>query len=460
MSAVVARTPPKRRRGLRLLIVLAVIVLIVGGALFWLNSAAQASVNAAATLTVFRPAVSVARGSGAYAPAATGATVQPGDSVKTDDKGRAAIQLPDGTLTRLASGTELTVSSAHFTKGGQLHDVKLLQKIGRTLSNVQHLVSGASFQVAGQSATASVRGTRFEVIVNKDGSMVVKLFEGQLDFDGKNHVHLVAPQQATADPQGNIGPPGPIQPDPNDPFGPEQLASDAVNVGTTPGTEQDSIGAPLLAGQQQAYTYSYSGGGLVKAALGYTGSLMRLEVDAPDGSKYPKTGPPPIVVVVNNGPPGIYNIIVTGVSGLGTSGEEPFVAVAAVEPCVSSNIAQNGAVRRGYTQQDLVGAVQVSGLANLSLTLTGSSLSGAIVNASGTYNGVGWTGSVVIVAHGGVLQITALGATIFGLNVPAQQVAQQIASVIGQDPSNLNPGFIVDRLFTCDGVLMIDGRAG
>jgi hypothetical protein len=39
-------------------------------------------------------------------------------------------------------------------------------------------------------------------------------------------------------------------------------------------------------------------------------------------------------------------------------------------------------------------------------------------------------------------------------------VAQQIASVIGQDPSNLNPGFIVDRLFTCNSVLMIDGRAG
>jgi hypothetical protein len=44
--------------------------------------------------------------------------------------------------------------------------------------------------------------------------------------------------------------------------------------------------------------------------------------------------------------------------------------------------------------------------------------------------------------------------------MPAQQIAQQIASAIGQDPSNLNPGFTVDRLFTCNGALMIDGRAG
>jgi hypothetical protein len=437
-----------------------VIVLVVGGVLFWLNSTAQASVNAAATLTVFRPNVSIARGGGAYAPATTGATVQAGDSVKTDDKGRAAIQLPDGTITRFAGGTELTLRSAHFTKNGHLHDVTLLQKIGRTLINVEHLVSGASFQVAGQSATASVRGTRFEVLVNKDRSMVVRLFEGQLDFDGKNHVHLVAPQQATADPQGNIGPPGQLQIDPNDPFGPEQLASDEANVGTTPGTEQDFIGAPLHSGERQTYSYSYAGGGLVKAVLGYPGSLMRLEIDAPDGSTHPKTGPPPLVVAVNNGPPGIYNIFVTGVGGLGTTGEEPFLAVAGVEPCGTSNIAENGAVRRSYTAPDLAGAVQVSGLSNLSLTIMGTSLAGAIINGSGTYNGVSWTGSVVIVAHGGVLQITALGATVFGLNVPAQQIAQQIASAIGQDPSNLNPGFTVDRLFTCNGALMIDGRAG
>jgi hypothetical protein len=462
MSAVAARTPPKRRGGRRLLIALAVIVLIVAGALFWLNSAAQASVNAAATLTVFRPAVSLARGSGAYAPASTGAMVQPGDSVKTDATGRAAIQLPDGTLTRLASGTEITLTSAHFTKSGNLHDVKLLQKIGRTLTNVQHLVSGASFQVAGQSATASVRGTKFEVLVNKDGSMVVKLFQGQLDFDGKNHVHLVAPQQATADPQGNIGPAGPIIPDPNDPFGPALAASDASSVGTTPGTEQDFVGAPLHNGETQTYSYSYAGGGLVKAALAYPGSTMRLQVQAPDGQKYAQTGTPGsglVVVIVNNAPSGIYNIVVIGVGGLGANGEEPYLAVAALEPCVSADIAQNGAVRRGYTSSDLAGAVQVSGLTHLSLTIVGTSLAGAIITGSGSFNGVGWTGTVVIVAHGGLLEISALGATVFGLSVPAQQVAQQISSVIGQDPSNLNPGFVVDRLFTCSGVMMIDGRA-
>jgi len=250
------------------LILLVLLVVIVAGGIFWLNSAAQAAVNVSATLTVYQPSASIRKGSSAFSAAISGAQVQAGDVVKTDARGRASIQLPDGTLTRLASNTEIALDAAHFTKSGTLHDAKLTEKIGRTLTSVQHLVSGATFQVAGQSAVASVRGTKFEVYITADGTMRVKLFDGELDFIGKNGtVHLKAGQQATADPQGNIGPVGPITPDPNDPFGPALDASAAVAVGTTPGTEQDYVGAPLHNGEQQLYKYSYAGRSLVKASL-------------------------------------------------------------------------------------------------------------------------------------------------------------------------------------------------
>jgi hypothetical protein len=438
--------------------VLVLVILLVGGGIFWLNSSAQAAVSVSATLTVYQPTASLARGSGAFAAGASGAQVQSGDSVSTDAKGRASIQLPDGTLTRLASDSQITLDAAHFSKNGTLHDAKLTEKIGRTLTSVQHLVSGATFQVAGQAAVASVRGTKFEVYIKADGTMIVKLFDGQLDFDGKNHVHLVAGQQATADPQGNIGPPGPIQPDPADPFGPALAASAAADLGTTPGTEQDYIGAPIHNGEQQQYLYGYAGGSLVKASLGYPGSAMQLKVQAPDGQMYTGSGASPIVVSVVNAPAGIYKLFVVGVSGLGAGGEEPFLAVAAVEACVSSDIDQNGAVRRGYSDTDLGAAVQVSGLSNLRVSIAPNSPAGAIVTGQGTYNGVGWTGSVLLVPHNGVVEIMAVGATVFGVNVPAQQIVQQIGSAIGQDPTNLNVGFIVDRLFACNSVLMIDGR--
>ncbi|HZK73773.1 MAG TPA: FecR family protein, partial [Clostridia bacterium] len=256
MSVTAARPAAKRRGGYRLIIVVLVILLIVGAGIFWLTSSAQAATNAAGTLTVFQQAVSVSHGSGTFVAAGTGSVVQPGDSIKTDTKGRASVQLPDGTLTRMAGDTQITLTSAHFAKTGNLQDVSILQKVGRTFTNVQHLVSGATFKVGGQSAVASVRGTQFEVYITADGTMVVKLFVGQLDLDGKNHVHLTAGQQSTVDPQGNVGAAGPIQPDPNDPFGPEMAASNASNLGTTPGTEQDFIGAPIHNGESQSYTYS------------------------------------------------------------------------------------------------------------------------------------------------------------------------------------------------------------
>jgi len=127
---------------------------IIGGGIFWLNRSAQASVNVSATLSVYQPETAVARSGGTYTTSANGTQVQAGDSVKTDTKGRASIGLPDGTLTRLASQTEITLNAAHFTKSGTLNDAKLTEKIGRTLTSVQHLVSGALFQVSGQSAVA------------------------------------------------------------------------------------------------------------------------------------------------------------------------------------------------------------------------------------------------------------------------------------------------------------------
>ncbi|OLC48922.1 MAG: hypothetical protein AUH82_01700 [Chloroflexi bacterium 13_1_40CM_4_65_13] len=458
MAAVAAKAAPRRRRGLSWILALVIILLLVGAAAVWLNTSASASTNAVATLTIFQPTTSVAHDGGDYATATTGSTVQAGDALKTDAKGRAAIQLPDGTLTRLARNAELTLTSAHFAKDGNLQDASIVQKAGRTFTNVQHRVSGATFKVSGQSATATVRGTKFEVYIKADGSMLVKLFEGELDFDGKNHVHMVTPQQATADAQGNIGSAGPILPDTDDPFVAELAASNAAGQDTTPGTEQDYIGPPLHNGEQQQFTYSYAGGKLVKAALGYPGSAMKLQVKAPDGQTYTGTGASPIVVIADSGLAGIYTMVIIGVSGLGANGETPFVSVAASEPCVSTNIDQRGAVRRGLSSHDLTSNIQISGLSNLSMTVVGKSLAGAIITGKGTFNGAGWTGTVILLRHGTGLQVIPAAATAFGVKVPASQVVSQIGTVVGQDPSNVNVGFIVERLFTCNGVVIIDGR--
>src|ERR1700687_1507737 len=124
MSAVAAQTPPRSRGGRRIPIALLILFVVIGGGVFWLNSSAQAAVNVSATLTVYQPEVSVSRSGGAYVSSASGTQVQAGDSVKTDTKGRASIELPDGTLTRLASDTEIRLDAAHFSRSGTPHDAQ------------------------------------------------------------------------------------------------------------------------------------------------------------------------------------------------------------------------------------------------------------------------------------------------------------------------------------------------
>lgn len=458
MAAAAPQIKRRGRGGLRLIVALVIIVLVVVGLAIGLNLAASAATNVGAVVTVFVPSVSVARAGGAYADATSGTVVEPGDSVKTDAKGRGQIRFPDGSTMRLANSSEITLSSSHFAKDGSVHDISIIERVGRTLTTVQHLVGGASFQVVGNSTTASVRGTQFEIVVNPDGSVLIKLFVGVLDVDGKTHVHLTAGQQVSIDPQGNIGTPGPIQPDPNDPFVGDLAAEQAAEQGTTPGTEQDFVGAALHNGEQQQYTYSFAGGSDIKAALAYPGSLMELKIEAPDGKLSSVTGPSVITKVLVDPPAGIYKFDVIGISGLGPNGETPYLSVAALEPCATANIEQLGAVRHSYTGADLAAAVQVSGLSNLKVNIVGDSIGGAILEGSASYNGIGLTGTLLLYAHGGNLGIIPLAATAFGLNIPAQQAGQQIGSALGDDPSNLSVGFQIDRLFTCSGVLMIDGR--
>jgi hypothetical protein len=464
MAARTAAAPKRKGRGgLRILIALVIIVVLIAAAIVTLGVVASADTSVGAVVTTFVPDTSVAHAGGAFASAASGTFVQPGDSVKTDVTGRAQIKFPDGSITRLANNTQIAINSSHFAKDGHVHDISVTDKLGRTLNSVQKLVSGASFQVVGNTTTASVRGTLFEVLVKADGTVVIKLFVGGLDVDGKSgHVHLTEGQQVTVDANGTIGTPGPITPDPNDPFSQEVAAMQQVETQTTPGTEQDFTGGLLHNGQVQSFTYAFaappSGGSDFKAALAYPGSLMELRITDPTNHVYTRTGPSPIVITIPDPPGGIFKLDVIGISGLDPDGEVPFLSVATLEPCATANIEQSGAVRHSFSAQDFAGAVNVSGVSDVKINIVGDTTGGAIINGSATYNGVGLAGTLVLYAHGGNIGVIPLAASAFGVSIPPQQAGQQIASALGQDPSDISLGFHVERLFTCQNVLMIEGR--
>jgi len=125
MATVAAKPQPKRRGGRRLLIAFVVLIVVIVAAVVGLNVAAQAQVNASAALTVYQAAASTSHNGTDFTQATTGTLIQAGESVKTDTKGRAAITLPDGTVTRLAGDTQLRLDSAHFSKNGNIGEIRV-----------------------------------------------------------------------------------------------------------------------------------------------------------------------------------------------------------------------------------------------------------------------------------------------------------------------------------------------
>ena len=76
MASVAAPAPPRRRGGRRIIVALLILVLIVVGVVVWLNVAAQAQVNASATLTVYQSAASISHNGTDFTTAATGTVIR------------------------------------------------------------------------------------------------------------------------------------------------------------------------------------------------------------------------------------------------------------------------------------------------------------------------------------------------------------------------------------------------
>src|ERR1700674_2730130 len=261
-----------------LIAIVLVVLLVAGGGYYFFVFQAQAAVPSPAALLVITTPVDVDTNNNAgFHPGRPGQELTAGNSVRTGQGGHATIQFPDGSYVRLAPATTVTVTAAQLSHDGNLQSASLVQKVGRTFTNVQHLVSGASFQVGGHSVSAQVRGTQFEVLVRPDSTNLIKVFDGTVKVSGTTTATLTANQQIDADVNGRLSGQGPLKPEPQDPYVLEAQCARTASAGDNPGTVQTSTREGLATGQPAEVDNNYPGGTL-SVALCYPGSLMTLTV--------------------------------------------------------------------------------------------------------------------------------------------------------------------------------------
>ena len=457
-----AAAPVKARRsgcgcgcGGCLLAIVLIVLLVAGGGYCLFVVQAQAAVPSPAALLVITTPVDVDTDHTGFHPGRPGQQLTAGNSVRTGEGGHAAIEFPDGSYVRMAPATVVTVTAAQLSHDGNLQSASLVQRVGRTFTNVQHLVSGASFQVAGHSVSAAVRGTQFEVLVREDHTNLIKVFDGTVRVSGTTTATLTAGQQIDADANGRLSNQRAIQPEPRDPYSLAAQCARAVATSTTAGTAQTSTGEGLATGQTAEVDYD-SAGGTVSVALCYPGSLMSITLIDPGGAQHTsRQGAPPVQFNVE-GPPGRYRAMVRAISA--PSGEPYAVSFATNAGCASGKTDTGLVVRETISNDQIAQALQQSGI---TLQVQGTSSSSARISYYSDLGGVSISWTVLFYAASPNLGAVLTQFTVRGINVTTQ-VVSRLTSVTGQSVSSIPTDYTVDRVYSCrgpgGGVMVIEGH--
>ena len=440
-----------------LLAIVLVALLVFGGGYYFFIVQAQAAVPAPAALQVISTPVDVdTNNSAGLHTARPGQELTAGNIVRTGDQGHAMIQFPDGSFVRMSPTTTVTVTAAQLSHDGNLQSASLSQKVGRTFTNVQHLVSGASFQVGGHAVSASVRGTQFEILVRANFTNLIKVFDGTVKVQGQGATiaTLTAGQQIDADANGRLSGQGLIKPEAADPYFLEAQCARTVSAGNNLGTVQTSTGEGLATGQTAEADYS-SPGGTLSIALCYPGSLMTLTIIDPAGDAHTSKDSSRPLQANLRGSPGRYRAIVKAEDVPG--GEAWAVSFATNGSCSAEPVDTGGFVRQTVSNDQLSQSLASSGV---TLQVQGTSPASARISYYSDLGGVPIAWTVIFYAATPNLGVVLTQVTVRGINLTTQ-VASRLSSVIGQSLS-VPTDFTVDRVYSCKGsagaVMVIEGH--
>jgi hypothetical protein len=158
------RTRPTRLAFAGALVIGLAILLATSGAIV----PSRLALGASTTLAIIGGLVETSHGDAAYAQATDGEVLGRGDAVRTGTDGRAVLTYFDGSTVTIEPSSELIIEEVTTSPDGTTV-VEMTQVIGHTWHVVERQLSPTSkYEIHSPAATAVVRGTTFEVLVEPD----------------------------------------------------------------------------------------------------------------------------------------------------------------------------------------------------------------------------------------------------------------------------------------------------
>ena len=104
-----------------------------------------------------------------------------GDRISTGKNSRIELKMPDGSYLRFDEETTFELQSMAFEKKKKRRKITVSMILGKTWAKVSRLFGlKGRFEIATSTAVAGVRGTVYRMNVNKDNSVTVKVYWGEV----------------------------------------------------------------------------------------------------------------------------------------------------------------------------------------------------------------------------------------------------------------------------------------
>ena len=197
----------KTKRGLELSVTALFVLALLSVGTVLIFSDGTASAKQFATLRLLGGEVAVQHGDDALQPGEEGESLLEGDIVRTGSDGRAAIEYFDGSLTRLDYDARFLLVTLETLRNPAESTVILGgQTAGNSYNRIAELSdAGSRFVVETPTATASVRGTVYALLVD-EGSTKIAVVEGLVTASGATgSVDVSAGKMVVVGPGGAIG---------------------------------------------------------------------------------------------------------------------------------------------------------------------------------------------------------------------------------------------------------------
>jgi hypothetical protein len=120
-----------------------------------------------------------------------GADVEIGETVKTGSVGQVELIFTDGTKLVVGPGSSLIIEDYLFRSGGGVGKLAI-NALGGTFRFFTGSMAKSSYEISTPSGTIGVRGTIFELYVNKFGNALVTVLEGAVNLCVKGSANCEA----------------------------------------------------------------------------------------------------------------------------------------------------------------------------------------------------------------------------------------------------------------------------